>query len=554
MMKRLWILAAAAAALAACDDGGNDNSTPVGGGAAPDAAPVGGEPVGGAPVGGTPVGGVFVGGEPVGGAPVGGAPVGGAEPPPAPLTGEDLVGTWASPGCEAYPDGNGGMNYLDRQFKLSADTWSLYGTVYGDPTCGFPLFSFSIDGPYEITGASADHAGAAEATFRITRNDWVAHAQGLADTFSMSRCGAEPWTVGVPQSVLATGCIGVAKAEADCAGGELDLLRLDGDALYFGERSVDLCTTRAPRPNGYAVNRVPDALNIDVAGYFPEGVAVQSYLPAYVGSFGTGAITRLAAGGVTETVVEPSTIGGLVVGMKLAGGSLWACVSDFMNPNAAAVVKLDPATGAEQARYTLPGGGFCNDLVPDAQGNVYVTESFQGSVFKLPAGGDALEPWASGYTPLPDSAGFSLNGLALSADGAHLLLGRTDSGDIVRVAITAEGAAGEASVEMVDGAPGSIDGLAAWRGHLYAVRNGGVYRLVEGDGAWTSEAVVAPGEVNYPTAIGVDNFGNLWVVEAQFGDLFDMDPATNGTTPFRVVRFSTPTSCPLDAGARGASA
>jgi sugar lactone lactonase YvrE len=392
------------------------------------------------------------------------------------------VGTWASPGCEAYPDGNGGMNYLDRQFKLSANTWSLYGTIYGDPTCGFPLFSFSIDGPYEITGASADHAGAAEATFRITRNDWVAHAQGLADTFSMSGCGAEPWTVGVPQSVLATGCIGVAKAEADCAGGELDLLRLDGDALYFGERSVDLCTTRAPRPNGYAVTRVTDALNIDVAGYFPEGVALQSYLPAYVGSFGTGAITRLSAGDVSETVVQPGGLSGAVIGMKLAGGSLWACVSDLMNPNAAALVKLDPATGAEQARYTLPGGGFCNDLVPDAQGNVYVTESFQGSVFKLTAGGAALEPWASGYTPLPDSAGFSLNGLALSADGAHLLLGRTDSGDIVRVTITAEGAAGEASVEMVDGAPGSIDGLTAWRGHLFAVRSGGVYRLIEGDG------------------------------------------------------------------------
>ena len=90
-------------------------------------------------------------------------------------------------------------------------------------------------------------------------------------------------------------------------------------------------------------------------------------------------------------------------------------------------------------------------------------------------------------------------------------------------------------------AAGRRAGLAAWRGHLYAVRNGGVYRLVEGDGTWTSEAVVAPGEVNYPTAVGVDNFGNLWVVEAQFGDLFDMDPATNGTTPFRVVRFATTT-------------
>ncbi len=558
--QHLWMWAAATAALAACDDGGSDSSTPTGGTAATDASvggtpvggtpvggtpvggtPVGGTPVGGTPVGGTPVGGTPVGGEPVGGMPVGGTPDGGTPVPPAPLSGDDLVGTWASPGCEAYPDGMGGMNYLDRQFALTADTWSLYGTIYGDATCGYPLFSFSIDGPYEITGASAEHEGVAEATFHITRNDWVAHAQSLADVFTMSGCGAAPWTVGVPQSVLATGCIGVAKAESDCPGGELDLLRLDGDALFFGERSVDLCTTRAPRPNGYPVTRVPDALNIDVPGYFPEGVAIQSYLPAYVSSLATGAITRLSAGGMAETVVSAFGLGGATVGMKLAGTALWTCVSNPMDPSVAALVQLDAATGAEQARYPIPGGGFCNDMVADAQGNVYVSESFQGAIFKLPAGAAALEPWAAGYAPLPESFGFSLNGLVITPDGANLLVGRTDSGDIVRIAITAEGAAGEARVEQVDGGPGSIDGMTSWRGQTFVVRSGAVSRLVEGDGAWTTEAIAAPGEINYPTAVGVDNFGNLWIVEAQFGELFDQDPNTNGTAPFRLVRVATTT-------------
>jgi sugar lactone lactonase YvrE len=510
--------------------------TPMGG------DPMGGTPMGGDPMGGTPMGGTPMGGDPMGGTPMGGTPDGGMpEPVPAPFASDALVGTWASPGCEAYPDGNGGMNYLDRQFALTAETWSLYGTIYGDPTCGFALFSFSIDGPYEITGGSAEHEGVAEATFHITRNDWVAHAQPLADTFDMAGCGAEPWAVGVPQSVLETGCIGVAKPEAECPGGELDLLQLDGDALYFGERSVDLCATRAPRPNGYAVTRVPDALAIDVPGYFPEGIALQSYLPAYVGSLATGAITRFGAGGAVDTLVTPFGLGGATVGMKIGGSSLWVCVSNPMDPGVAALVQVDAATGAEQARYPLPGGGFCNDMVADAAGNVYVSESFQGSVFKLPAGGMALELWAEGYAPLPDSAGFSLNGLALTPDGAHLLVGRTDSGDIVRIEVAEDGSAGAASVEMVDAAPGSIDGLTAWRGHLFAVRNGGIYRLIEGDGAWTSEEVVSPGAVNFATAVGVDNFGNLWVVESQFGDLFDADPETNGTPPFRVVRFPTTT-------------
>ncbi len=563
MFTRKISLAAATvlAMAAACDDGGQDGTEGAGGQTSPDGSvggapvggdpvggdPVGGDPVGGAPVGGAPVGGDPVGGDPVGGDPVGGTPMGGMPvggdpvPPPAPLTGDALVGTWSSPGCEAYPDGMGGMNYLDRQFRLTAEAWSLYGTIYGDATCGYPLFSFSVRGNYEITGGSAEHEGTAEATFRIESNDWVAHAPTLAETFTMAGCGREPWVVGAPQSVLETGCIGVAKAEANCANGELDLLRLDGDALYFGERSVDLCTTRAPRPNGFPVVRLPDTLEIDVAGYYPEGIAVQSYLPAYVSSLATGAITRLSADGSADTVVSAFGLGGATVGLKLMGPSLWACVSNPMDPSVAALVHLDFASGAERARYPIPGGGFCNDMVDDAEGNIYVTESFRGGVFVLRVGSEALEPWAEGYAPLPDSAGFSLNGIALAGDRTHLLIGRTDSGDIVRIAIAPDGSAGEVTVEPVDGGPGSIDGLTAWRGHLYVVRNGAVSRLVEGQGAWSTEAIAAAGAVDYPTAVGIDNFGNLWVVEAQFGDLFDADPATNGSTPFRIVRFPTTT-------------
>ena len=44
---------------------------------------------------------------------------------PAALTGADLAGRWASGGCEAYDDGQGGKSYLTRDFTLTADTWTL---------------------------------------------------------------------------------------------------------------------------------------------------------------------------------------------------------------------------------------------------------------------------------------------------------------------------------------------------------------------------------------------------------------------------------------------
>ena len=69
--------------------------------------------------------------------------------------------------------------------------------------------------------------------------------------------------VGMPQSVLETGCIGVAKPAEDCAG-EYDVLKLEDGMLYFGERSVDLCETRAPAVNPYPLFYVPEFVPVDI--------------------------------------------------------------------------------------------------------------------------------------------------------------------------------------------------------------------------------------------------------------------------------------------------
>lgn len=161
------------------------------------------------------------------------------------LTAAELVGTWSSPGCEAYPDGAGGTNYLTRTFTLTEDRWALEFTIFGDAACTFPLFRGEVEGPYTL-GAPSAVAGATEGEFGIVSNQWTALFEDLAVLFEDSGCGTGSWEVGVPQDVTVTGCIGVAKPVADCPT-EYDIVSLDGDSLYFGERVTDMCV-EAGRP------------------------------------------------------------------------------------------------------------------------------------------------------------------------------------------------------------------------------------------------------------------------------------------------------------------
>lgn len=171
------------------------------------------------------------------------------------LTAAELVGTWSSPGCEAYPDGAGGTNYLTRTFTLTEDRWALDLTIFGDDACTFGLFNVAIEGPYTLGGPSAVE-GATEGEFAFATNEWTALIEDMALAFEGAGCASGAWDVGVPQDVTGTGCLGIAHPLTECPA-EYDIVSLDGDALYFGERVTDMCV-EAGRPTAlvsYAVVR-----------------------------------------------------------------------------------------------------------------------------------------------------------------------------------------------------------------------------------------------------------------------------------------------------------
>lgn len=159
---------------------------------------------------------------------------------PQALTGKDVAGRWVSVGCEAYPNGQGGENYLTRDFTLTETEWDLELTIFGDEACSYPLFTSNIHGPFTLGGLSEKVEGATEGTFGLDENDWTALDAGMAEAFTMSGCGAGAWEVGKAQDVTGTGCIGVAHVESECPE-EYDVVSVEGDSLFFGERVTDMC-------------------------------------------------------------------------------------------------------------------------------------------------------------------------------------------------------------------------------------------------------------------------------------------------------------------------
>jgi sugar lactone lactonase YvrE len=186
-----------------------------------------------------------------------------------------------------------------------------------------------------------------------------------------------------------------------------------------------------------------------------EGLTVGPDGNIYVTTFGfntTGALT----GNAVLYVIRPD--GKLLRQVPIANSSPhmlglrfnplngFLLVLDF---GAGKVLHVDPVTGASSVFVpAIPNSGL-NALTFDKTGNAYISDSFNGVIWKVGPNGGAPTVWSNSPLLSPGTGltpPFGANGVEFSNDGTKLFVANTAFHEIVQIAVNPNGSAGAASV------------------------------------------------------------------------------------------------------------
>jgi pentatricopeptide repeat protein len=212
----------------------------------------------------------------------------------------------------------------------------------------------------------------------------------------------------------------------------------------------------------------------------PEGIARHPDSGRlFVGGIKDGRILTSENGNEWSLFASPDAIEGLASVFALVvdaeRGHLWVATSmvpqfDGFNPDISmpsALIRLDLESGEFQDRYLIEGGGeshVLGSMALASDGTVYAADTLQPVVFRLEAGGDALQPFFG-------NRNFSsLRGLALSGDDRLLYMADYEQGVFVLATDGSNQGWKLAVPETLN--EGGIDGLYWWNDHLVAIQNG----------------------------------------------------------------------------------
>lgn len=217
----------------------------------------------------------------------------------------------------------------------------------------------------------------------------------------------------------------------------------------------------------------------------PEGIAISRRGDIYLGVQPTGEIVRLDRQGGFSTVADLDQGGGFMLGLAVdSEGNVYAALDSF-DPATHGVWQID-RYGTTRLIAAMPTSTLPNGLTFDLGGNLYVSDTFLGAVWKISRSGE-LSMWVA--SPLLEGSGAlfgfpaGANGVAFfmdreegeGADREHsgsIYVANLDRGTIVRIPILADGSAGDPTVFAEDDALISADGIQFdIRGNIYVAVN-----------------------------------------------------------------------------------
>lgn len=257
-------------------------------------------------------------------------------------------------------------------------------------------------------------------------------------------------------------------------------------------------------------------------GELPEGVAVDKRGDVFFSVSPLGQVRKLDRDGSVSLLAQvvPPGSGNGPLGMAVdAPGNLYVATATF-DPATSGVYKI--ARDGSSAR--LPGTGaiaFPNGIALDKKGNVYVTDTIGGAVWRVPANGGPATKWFESPLLLGDGSfnfGFPLGANGIAYRQNEVVVGNTEGARLVRIPINPDGSAGPASILAEGPALLAIDGITFdVHGNVWAclIAQSTIARISP-SGEITTVASAADG-LDWASSLAFGKNGDLWVVNFAIG-------------------------------------
>jgi len=238
------------------------------------------------------------------------------------------------------------------------------------------------------------------------------------------------------------------------------------------------------RPVGVVQNFGPP---LAASCHNPEGIAIDPTGNLYAASFAFQPVANICVvnqeGALVDIIPIPAGragIASLLGELFEPGQGLY--VLDFANGASGngRLLRVNPATHA----VTVVATGFQapNALVQDRHRNLYVSDSFQGAIYKIAPDGSKTV-WKQDPRLAPQLGGsppFGANGVAFDRNQRFLYVATTSDSKIYRIPVLNDGSAGDlqlfASGEAIDAAQGTTEALHGADGIMFDV-SGNLYIL-----------------------------------------------------------------------------